>query len=184
MKALLVSLAILTQAPVSTSATAPWSWNDSRGPREAWLDLRAIAEIDPSFEGAQALHALDVAALEQPGSPRVRLWSLSLSNAAAVLAALEAKLPGHFAPVFHDEQSAASKLRVPAGGVLVWLTPTADVARLIARHRLVVRQRFGNATLLVEAAPGAVSLALTSALISDPDVKTAMPNWWFRAHRR
>ena len=177
--ALLISL-VLSQA----TTPAPWKWADSRAPHEAWLDLQAIAEVEPSAEGAVALHALDPRAALESGSPRVGLWQLSTNDAARVLAALEAKLPGHFAPVFHDENSTAAKLRVPAGGVMIWLHPSADVARFVERHGLVVKQNFGNGTLLVFSAPGAAALALTTALRADAAVKTVTPNWWFRAHRR
>ena len=180
--ALLVAL-LLTQAPTVT-LTAPWKWSDSRAQHEAWLDVGTIAEVEPSAEGASALHALDAKATLAEGSPRVALWQLTSNNAATVLAALEAKLPGHFAPVFHDENSEGSKVRVPAGGVLVWLASSADAARFVQLHGLVVGRDFGNGALLVSAPAGAATLALATALRADPAVKTVMPNWWFRAHKR
>jgi hypothetical protein len=182
MNALVVCLSLLAQAPAVTPTA--WKWADARAPREAWLDVQAIAEVEPSAEGAQALRALDASATFETASPRVGLWQLSTFEAARVLAALEAKLPGHFAPVFHDDNSTASKLRVPAGGVLVWLDPSADAARFVERHGLVLRQNLGKGTLLVGSAPGAASLQLTTELRKDPAVKTVMPNWWLKAHKR
>lgn len=182
MGALLVCLAVLSQAPTATPA--PFKWADARTSREAWLDVQALAEIEPSAEGARALRALDAAATFEAASPRVGLWQLSTFEAAQVLARLEAKLPGHFAPVFHDDNSTASKLRVPAGGVLVWLEATADVARFVERHGLRLKLNLGKGTLLVASAPGVASLALTAELRADLAVKTVMPNWWLKAHKR
>lgn len=181
--ALLVAL-VVSQAPTAGSAPSPWKWSDSRAQHDAWQDVQAVAEVDPSPAGALALQALDAKATLESASPRVGLWQLSSTHAVTVLASLEATMPGHFAPVFHDENSTASKLRVPAGGVLVWLAPSADVAGFVAKHALVVKRDFGMSTLLVGSAPGAASLALTTALRADPAVKTVMPNWWFRAHKR
>lgn len=143
-------------------------------------DPRVIAEILPSAEGSAALHALDAQAQSTVGSPRVLLWRLSADRAADVLAALEAKLPGHFAPVIVE----GAKLRVPAGGVLVWLKSAPDAAAFVDAHRLVVQRDFGAGTLLVESLPGAQTLALSSALLRDERVKTASPNWWLRGVRR
>ena len=183
MSALLVSL-VVSQAPARVPAPSPWKWSDGRAQHDAWLDVQAIAEVEPSPQGTLALKTLDAKATLEAGSPRVGLWRLSSNTAASVLASLEAKLPGRFAPVFHDEPSTASKLRVPAGGVLIWLDASADAARFLSRHGLVVKQDFGKGTLLVGSAPGSATLALTTVLRADPAVKTVMPNWWFRAHLR
>ncbi|MBS1152579.1 MAG: hypothetical protein H6Q89_4277 [Myxococcaceae bacterium] len=162
-------------------AAAPVSWGQGR---QAFVDPQAIAEIEPSAAGAAALRELDPKAVVQPGSPRVSLWQLSGATSEQVLAALEAKLPGHFAPVLHDERSPASKLRVPAGGVLVWLEASIDPAGWAEQRRLAVKQDFGRGLLLLESAPGAATLSLAAALRADKRVKTVMPNWWLRAVRR
>ena len=162
-------------------ATAPVGWGEGR---QAFLDSSALAEIHPSPEGAAALRALDPEAVVRERSGRVSLWQLSAGSAARVLAVLETKLPGHFAAVFHDEPSAGSKLRVPAGGVLVWLEASTNAERWAVQRGLVVKQSFGSGTLLLESAPGAASLALATTLRSDPRVRIVMPNWWLRAVRR
>lgn len=159
-------------------AAEPLSWGDGR---QAFVDPAAIAEIVPSAAGAAALRELDSKAVVAQSSPRVSLWTLSGSNAVAVLASLEAKLPGHFAAVFHDERSPGSKLRVPAGGVLVWLDALVDPERWAVQRGVAVKQSFGNGTLLLQSEPGAATLALASALRSDKRVRVAMPNWWLRA---
>lgn len=112
------------------------------------------------------------------------LWSLSQPHAAQLLAELDAALPGRFTAVFHDEPHAGSKLRVPAGGVLVWLDASIDPARWAAQHQHVVLQNFGNGTLLLQSAPGEATLALAAAVRRDKRVKRAMPNWWLRAVKR
>lgn len=162
-------------------AAAPLSWGEGR---QAFVDVGAIAEVTPSEAGAAAVRGLDPKATVTQSSPRVSLWTLSGTNAAAVLAALDAKLPGHFAAVFHDEKSAASKTRVPAGGVLVWLEPSTNPEAWAARKKLVLKQNFGNGTLLLDSAPGAATLALAASLRSDSKVKTVMPSWWLRAVRK
>ena len=154
------------------------------GRGEPVVDARAIAEIEPSPAGAAALNALDPKAAILERSARVGLWQLSTGNSAAVLATLDAQLPGHFAAVFHDERIPASKLRVPAGGVLVWLEPSTNAARWVEQHRLVVKQSFADGTLLVECAPGKASLELAATLRADLRVKQVMPNWWLRAVRK
>ena len=184
MKMLLVCLALLAQTAEPVLSAGSFKWADGRASREAWLDVQAIAEVEPSVEGARAVQALDSGARLDPVSPRVGLWQLSTTDASRVLASLERKLPGHFAPVFHDEPSTASKLRVPVGGVMIWLDASADAAQFVQAHGLVVKQSFGQGTLLVASPPGAASLALATALRSDPAVKTVMPNWWFRAVKR
>lgn len=167
-------LVLLAAAPVQ----------GGEGPGQLWRDAGQIAEVAPSEEGAAAVRALDADAFVTSASPRVSLWRLSGLNAAEVLTALEGKLPGRFAPVFRDGPGPGSKLRVPAGGVLVWLHSAADAARFVGQHRLVVKQDFGNGTLLVGSAPGAASLALTAALLEDRRVKAVIPNWWLRAVRK
>lgn len=139
-------------------------------------DPQAIAEVAPTAEGAAALRSLDADAQVAETTPRVQLWRLSRANAGLVLAALDAKLPGHFAVVVRD----GPKTRVPVGGVMVWLKPGADAAKLPAR---VVRD-FGKGVLLLDAAPGAATLNLSEALAADPRVARAMPNWWLRAVKR
>ena len=163
---------------------APLQWSDGNQQRQAWPDASAIAEIEPSAQGAAALRGLDEKATPTSGSPRVALWRLSASNAADVLAKLDSKLPGHFAPVFHDEQSPASKLRVPAGDVLVWLHSAAEAKRFVEQRGLVLRKDLGAGLLLVQSAPGAATLSLAATLRADKRVKTVMPNWWLRAVRR
>jgi hypothetical protein len=170
----------LAQASV---APASFKWSDARADYDAWLDVQAIAEVEPSVEGAAAVKALSPLATRETPSPRVALWQLPGNDAARVLAVLEQKLPGHFAPVFHDDATTAAKLRVPAGGVMVWLAP-AEVARFVVRHGLIVTRDFGNGTLLVASAAGAASLSLSASLRTDPAVKTVMPNWWLKPHKR
>jgi hypothetical protein len=172
---------MISSALLVLLAAAPLSWGDGR---QAFVDASTVAEISPSSEGAEALRALDPKALVREGSPRVRLWQLSSASSGQVLATLEAKLPGRFAPVFHDERNPASKLRVPAGGVLVWLAASTDVDRWAVERGVVVKQRFENGTVLLESAPGAATLALAEKLRSDKRVKVVMPNWWLRAVRR
>lgn len=162
-------------------AAAPLKWGEGR---QAFLDVSTLAEVEPSAAGAAAVRALDSKAEVREGSPRVSLWQLSGSDAERILALLEGKLPGRFAAVFHDEPNPASKLRVPAGGVMVWLTPSTRPDAWARQRGLVVKQDFGNGTLLVESAPGAATLALAAALRSDKRVKVVMPNWWLRAVRR
>ena len=149
-----------------------------------FVDPSSLAEIEPSPSGAAALRALDAKASVNESSGRVSLWKLSGGNSVQVLAALEAKLPGHFAAVFHDEPNPASKLRVPAGGVVVWLDANTNPERWALERAVVVKQSFGDGVLLLQSAPGAASLALAAALRTDKRVKSVMPNWWLRAVRR
>lgn len=162
-------------------AAAPLRWGDGR---QAFVDASAVAEIEPSAEGSAALRDLDPRAFIREGSPRVSLWQLSGGDSSRVLEALEAKLPGHFAAVFHDEPNPASKLRVPAGGVLVWLDDATSPEQWAEQRGLIVKQSFGKGTVLVESRPGAATLALAARLSTDSQVKRVMPNWWLRAVRR
>jgi hypothetical protein len=172
---------MMGQALMLLLAAAPLQWGEGR---QAFVDVSALAEIEPSPAGAAAMRELDPAAVVREGSPRVSLWKLSAADSARILAALDAKLPGHFAAVFHDEPNPASKLRVPAGGVLVWLDPSINPDRWAAERKLVLKQTFTNGTLLAESRPGAATLALAAKLRTDKSVKVVMPNWWLRAARR
>lgn len=137
-------------------------------------DPAFIAEVVPSPEGAAALRALDARAEATERSPRVLLWKLSAANSAQVLAALDAKLPGHFAVVVSD----GPKTRVPAGGVLVWLKPG------VAPDAFGAGRVIAPGLVLLDSAPGVATLKRAVALAQDPRVAQAMPNWWLRAVRK
>ncbi|GEM_PF-3083843 len=129
-----------------------------------------VAEVGPTDSGAAAMKAAGGEVVQR--TARVVLWRVP--DAAAVLA------DPRFTAVFHD----GPKLRVPAGGVVVWLAGSTNVAAWASERGVVVEKVLREGVLLLQSAPGTASLTLAEALKKDSRVKSATPNWWLRAAKK
>lgn len=163
------------------------AWSEAGEARKAWLDPKAIVELDATAEGRKAVLAIDRAATSR-NVGKARLWRLS-TDGGRVLEKLASTAPrGRFHAVHRDAPSTTGRARALTGELLVTVaTAQVPTARKLLASKLLEVVKALPAppgTFRVRPMARVDPIVLASKLEGAPGIVSATPNWWLEVAPR
>ena len=113
------------------------TWSDGGDARKAWLDPKAIVELDAGDKGRKAVLAIDPKATSRTIG-KARLWRLSVDGARVIEKLAATQPAGRFMAVYRDAPSTTGRARALTGELIVTVTSDqVTTARKLFASRLL-----------------------------------------------